>query len=66
MATIGLYDVDFNHGGTFNLSVPLMKVYERLVSSHQVVLMKPYEKQEDTIRFITLKIAHNYQFQKAW
>lgn len=44
MATIGLYDVDFNHGGTFNLSVPLMKVYERLVSSHQVVLMKPYEK----------------------
>ena len=24
---IGLYDIDFNHGKTFSLSLPLMKTY---------------------------------------
>ncbi len=43
--TIGLYDIDFNHGKTFSLSLPLMKVYNKLYSErHQVIMMQPYEK----------------------
>lgn len=49
MATIGLYDIDFLHGGTFSLSVPLMKAYNRLYTEgHNVIMMK---KNENTGRF---------------
>lgn len=45
MATIGLYDIDFNHGKTFSLSLPLMKAYTRFINEgHVVEMMKPYEK----------------------
>lgn len=45
MATVGLYDVDFLHGGVFNLNIPLMKAYKRLYDEgHNVIMMKPYEK----------------------
>lgn len=45
MATIGLYDIDFNHGSSFSLSLPLMKAYTGLMKQgHQVIMMKPYEK----------------------
>lgn len=45
MATIGLYDIDFNHGGTFSLSLPLMKAWTKLIDEgHVVIMMKPYEK----------------------
>lgn len=44
MATIGLYDIDFNHGTSFSLSLPLMKAYTGLMEQgHQVIMMKPYE-----------------------
>lgn len=45
MATIGLYDIDFNHGKTFSLSLPLMKAYTRFINEgHVVEMMQPYEK----------------------
>ena len=45
MSTIGLYDLDFNHGIGFSLSMPLMKAYQRFRDEgHQVIMMKPYEK----------------------
>jgi len=28
--TVGVYDIDFNHGHSFSLSLALMKVYNRL------------------------------------
>lgn len=31
MASIGLYDVDLNHGTSFNISLPLMKAYAKLI-----------------------------------
>ena len=31
MATIGLYDIDFNHGAGLSLSLPLMKAYAGLM-----------------------------------
>ena len=44
MATIGLYDIDFNHGPSFSISLPLMKAYNGLIKQgHQVIMMKPYE-----------------------
>lgn len=44
MATIGLYDIDFNHGSSFSISLPLMKAYNGLIKQgHQVIMMKPYE-----------------------
>lgn len=43
--TIGLYDIDFNHGQTFSLSLPLMKAWTRFIEeNHQVIMMRPYEK----------------------
>lgn len=43
--TIGLYDIDFFHGKNFSISLPLMKVYNRLYQEgHQVIMMKPKEK----------------------
>lgn len=43
--TVGVYDIDFNHGHSFSLSLALMKVYNRLYNEgHQVIMMKPYEK----------------------
>lgn len=45
MATIGLYDIDFNHGQNFSISLPLMKAYRKLSDEgHIVIMMKPYEK----------------------
>ena len=45
MATIGLYDIDFNHGTHFSISLPLMKAYRKLCNDgHLVIMMKPYEK----------------------
>lgn len=45
MATIGLYDIDFNHGKNFSLSIPLMKAYNKLIEQgHQIIMMSPYEK----------------------
>lgn len=45
MATIGLYDIDFNHGANFSLSLPLMKAYTELTrQGHQVIMMSPYDK----------------------
>ena len=45
MSTIGLYDIDFNHGSSFSISLPLMKAYAGLMEQgHQVIMMKPYEK----------------------
>lgn len=45
MATIGLYDIDFNHGTHFSISLPLMKAYRKLINDgHMVIMMKPYEK----------------------
>ena len=45
MATIGLYDMDFLHGSQFNLSLPLMHAYAKLMDEgHQVIMMKAYEK----------------------
>ena len=42
---IGLYDIDFNHGVNFCLSLPLMKSYNRLSSEgHIAVMMRPYEQ----------------------
>lgn len=42
---IGLYDIDFNHGKTFSLSLPLMKAYTYFYNlGHQVIMMNPYEK----------------------
>ena len=44
MATIGLYDIDFNHGNSFSISLPLMKAYRKLSQEgHIVVMMQPYE-----------------------
>lgn len=44
MATIGLYDIDFNHDNTFSISLPLMKAYRKLSQEgHKVIMMKPYE-----------------------
>lgn len=43
--TIGLYDIDLNHGHSFSLSLPLMKAYTKFYNQgHQVIMMKPYEK----------------------
>lgn len=43
--TIGLYDIDFNHGQVFSLSLPLMKAYTYFYElGHQVIMMNPYEK----------------------
>lgn len=45
MSTIGLYDIDFNHGQHFSISLPLMKAYRKLSKEgHIVIMMKPYEK----------------------
>ena len=45
MATVGLYDVDFNHSPNFSISLPLMKAYRKLSQDgHIVIMMKPYEK----------------------
>lgn len=45
MGTIGLYDIDFNHGQQFSISLPLMKAYRVFINEgHQVIMMKPYEK----------------------
>lgn len=45
MATIGLYDMDFNHGSGFTLNLSLMKAYARFTEEgHQVIMMDAYEK----------------------
>lgn len=45
MSTIGLYDMDFNHGQGFCLSLPLMKAYRMFKERGDVVkMMSPYEK----------------------
>lgn len=43
--TIGLYDIDFNHGINFSINLSLMKIYNKFLSEgHRVIMMQPYEK----------------------
>lgn len=43
--TIGLYDIDLNHGTTFSISLPLMQAYTKFYKeNHQVIMMRPTEK----------------------